>query len=89
MKSLPSSSFAVALFGAMSLALFTHASSSRAATTEPVRLHLDVDRGVLPADTTEHAVVKVGLDCDRPPRRDLRPPVNIALVIDRSGSMSG
>jgi Ca-activated chloride channel family protein len=34
-------------------------------------------------------VVKIGLDCVRPPRHGLRPPVNIALVIDRSGSMSG
>jgi Ca-activated chloride channel homolog len=43
----------------------------------------------LPAETTEKAVVKIGLDCIRPPRREARPPVNIALVIDRSGSMSG
>ncbi|MGH7944362.1 MAG: vWA domain-containing protein [Opitutaceae bacterium] len=79
------SSFAVALLGAMALSF----STQTAAASEPVRLHIGVDRTVLPAETTERAVVKVGLDCERPIRRDLRPPVNIALVIDRSGSMSG
>jgi Ca-activated chloride channel family protein len=54
-----------------------------------VRLHIDVDRTVLSAETMEKAVVKVGLECVPLPRRDLRPPVNLALVIDRSGSMSG
>jgi Ca-activated chloride channel family protein len=55
----------------------------------PVRLTLDVDRTVLPAGSTERAVLKVGLDCIRLPQRSARPPVNLALVIDRSGSMSG
>jgi Ca-activated chloride channel family protein len=58
-------------------------------TTEPIRLTVDVDRTVLPAESTERAVVKIGLDCIRLPRRDTRPPVNLALVIDRSGSMEG
>ncbi|MBI2517380.1 MAG: VWA domain-containing protein [Opitutae bacterium] len=58
-------------------------------TAEPVRLQIDLDRAILPAGTTEHAVVKIGLDCLRPPRHGTRPPVNLSLVIDRSGSMSG
>lgn len=81
--------FAVALLGALSLALTARPTVAREAADETVRVHVDVDRSVLPADTTERAVVKIGLDCERPVRRDLRPPVNIALVIDRSGSMSG
>ncbi len=80
---------AVALLGATSLALSAQKSAAGPASADPVRLHLDVDRAVLPAETTEKAIVKIGLDCARPPRRDLRPPVNIALVIDRSGSMAG
>ncbi|HYC72731.1 MAG TPA: VWA domain-containing protein [Opitutaceae bacterium] len=55
----------------------------------PVRLRVDLDREVLPADSTERAVVKIGLDCVKLPPRAGRPPVNLALVIDRSGSMSG
>jgi Ca-activated chloride channel family protein len=81
---------AVALGGAMSL---TFASRTENADThesgEPVRLRVDVDRTVLPAGSTEKAIVKIALDCLPPPRRHLRPPVNLALVIDRSGSMSG
>lgn len=56
---------------------------------DPVRLRVEVDREVLPAEVRERAIVKIGLDCVRPSRRDQRPPVNLALVIDRSGSMSG
>src|SRR5688500_14774623 len=82
-------SFATALLGALSLVPSTQSALARNAEDEPVRVHVDIDRSVLPADTRERAVVKIALDCDRPVRRDLRPPVNIALVIDRSGSMSG
>ena len=76
-----SSFCAAALLGAVSLFAKSY--------PEPVRLRVDVDRAILPSDTVERAVVKIALDCLRPPRRDLRPPVNLALVIDRSGSMGG
>lgn len=74
--------FAAALLGVASL--FATSSSG-----DSVTLRIDVDRAVLPADSTERAIVKIGLDGIRLPRRDRRPPVNLALVIDRSGSMSG
>src|SRR5260221_357128 len=84
------STFAVALIGAMSPALFaTSIVRQPDANTEPIRLHVDVDRAVLPGETVKKAITKIGLETDRIPRRDLRPPVNIALVIDRSGSMAG
>jgi Ca-activated chloride channel family protein len=72
---------ATALIGAVSL----FAQSAAA----PVRLHLAVDREVLAAETVERAIIKIGLDCLPPSARGQRPPVNLALVIDRSGSMSG
>ena len=34
-------------------------------------------------------MVKVTLEAPPPPSRDERPPVNLCLVLDRSGSMSG
>ncbi|RXK55567.1 VWA domain-containing protein [Oleiharenicola lentus] len=73
--------FAVALTGATLL------SAKQAA--QPVRVTVDLDRTVLPANEANRSVVKIGLDCLRPPGREARPPVNLALVIDRSGSMSG
>ncbi len=83
-------SVALALVAA-TLPLLKSSSAAPARHTDvgPVRLHLDVDRTVLPSGTTEKAIVKIGLDCLPPPRHGLRPPVNLALVIDRSGSMAG
>ena len=81
---------AVALAGAMSLAVSARSKTPATDTVaESVRLHLDVDRAVLPSDTIERAVIKIALDGMRIPRGALRPPVNLALVIDRSGSMAG
>ncbi len=78
---LPHLLFAVALTGATLL------SAKQAA--QPVRVTVDLDRTVLPANEANRSVVKIGLDCLQPPRREGRAPVNLALVIDRSGSMSG
>lgn len=57
-------------------------------TSPEVTCRVEVDRGVLPADTASRAVIKVTLDAPPPPRAE-RPAVNLCLVLDRSGSMSG
>ena len=77
---------AAALCSAASLAACAAPSTD---SGEPIHLRIDVDRNVLPCDTPERAVVKICLDGMKLPRRDRRPPVNLALVIDRSGSMAG
>lgn len=77
---------AAALLGAV---LNLSAKSQYLGDTDAVHVRLDVDRTVLPADTTEKAVVKISLDGVRQRRAEKRPPVNLAIVIDRSGSMSG
>lgn len=86
MKSHFYSLFAAALVSVGSLG---SAMVCEAAAADPVHLRIDVDRGVLAADIVERAVVKIALDGMKLPRGEVRPPVNLALVIDRSGSMSG
>jgi Ca-activated chloride channel family protein len=85
MKTTLFSLFAAALVGAVSFV----ALSAKTTANEAVQLRLDLDRSVLPAGSTEKAVIKICLDGVRLPRPEARPPVNLSLVIDRSGSMSG
>lgn len=64
-------------------------SAKSPSTDQPVRLRIELDRPMLPVGGREKAIVKVAFDCVRPPRAETRTPVNLTLVLDRSGSMSG
>jgi Ca-activated chloride channel family protein len=50
---------------------------------------MELDREILPAGTRDTAVIKVAIDGARLARAETRPPVNLCIVLDRSGSMSG
>ena len=59
------------------------------ATSQAVRCSAEIDRSVLYADKEQRAVIKITLDAVEAPSDANRPPVNLCLVLDRSGSMSG
>ena len=54
-----------------------------------VKCGLSLDRTILPAGLSQKTVIKVNLDVPVIPIEVSRPPVNLTLVLDRSGSMSG
>lgn len=61
-----------------------------AAWAKPVNCRIELDRSVLPAQSKpQTAILKVTLDGVRPETVTERPPVNLTIVLDRSGSMSG
>lgn len=59
------------------------------AATPLVNCVVDLDRGLLTAGSAQTAVIRVNLDAQLRDDRMERPPVNLVLVIDRSGSMAG
>ena len=50
---------------------------------------IESERGVLPANQTAKTVLKITLGAPPAPSGISRPPVNLCIVMDRSGSMSG
>jgi Ca-activated chloride channel family protein len=83
---------ALAALGLCSGALLLSAKPAAPASpssSEPVNLRIELDRPVLPSDSRETVIVKVALDGVRPAKVVRRAPINLALVIDKSGSMSG
>ncbi|WP_300465159.1 VWA domain-containing protein [Desulfobacula sp.] len=50
---------------------------------------VETDRAVLLAGDAQNIVLKITLDAPTPPLHRKRPPVNLALVLDQSGSMKG
>ncbi|MCP4128169.1 MAG: VWA domain-containing protein [Gammaproteobacteria bacterium] len=59
------------------------------APTQKVQLNLDLGQNILPADKGQKSYMKIGLEGFLIPTRKHRPPINVALVLDRSGSMRG
>jgi len=59
------------------------------AAPDTVSCRVETDRSVLLAGDPQNVVLKVTLDAPRAPVEADRPRVNIALVLDRSGSMGG
>ena len=72
--------------GAVALVALCGATGGVAA--EKVTCRVELDRGVLPAGSAQKAVIKITLDAPAAPKTE-RPPVNLAIVLDRSGSMGG
>jgi len=82
--------WALAITGTAFITVGTFATPAVARTADgKVHCRIELDRGVLPADVTRRAILKVTLDAPPPPVYRERPPVNLAIVLDRSGSMSG
>jgi len=54
-----------------------------------VMCRLKTDRDIFPAGKPQNIVLKISLDAPLAPANTQRPAVNIALVLDRSGSMNG
>ena len=56
---------------------------------DPIKCRVELDRSVLPAKSPQNVIVKVTLDAEKPDERihpEKRPKINLALVLDRSGS---
>ena len=59
------------------------------AATNPVKCRVELDRNVLPAKNPQNVIIKVTLDAEKPEIKTNRPRINLSIVLDRSGSMSG
>jgi Ca-activated chloride channel family protein len=73
----------------IALLIAAAALAAPAAQAATLTCRVDLDREILPAETATRAVLKVTLDVARLESDKKRPPVNVALVLDRSGSMGG
>lgn len=65
------------------------ASANAKAYTEILHVDAALDRPVVPANQAENVVVQIKIRPELVPSDRERPPVNLSLVLDRSGSMSG
>lgn len=59
------------------------------AAPDRVTCRIEFDRAVLTAETVQRAVMKISLQAAEAPSANERPPINLTVVLDHSGSMSG
>jgi len=62
---------------------------SMASIDSLVKCRVETDRRLLPTDETQNVIVKVTLDAPKPAETTSWPAVNLSIVLDRSGSMTG
>ncbi len=79
------------LFSATSILtiLFFYESALAFRPVPKVKCIIETDRAILPAGDVQNAIIKITLDAPPAPTNISRPPVNLSIVLDRSGSMSG
>jgi len=75
----------------IALIIFVTMAGGVRAGIEPSRLicRVETERAVLPAGGSQNVVLKITLDAPPSQAHIKRPPVNLALVLDQSGSMNG
>ncbi|MBF0224949.1 MAG: VWA domain-containing protein [Desulfobacterales bacterium] len=54
-----------------------------------IKCRVETDKGILPTGRPQRTIIKVSLDAPPPSYIKERLPVNLSIVLDRSGSMSG
>lgn len=77
------------VFFGLCLGLYFVTTATAGVSESGVKCRVELDRGILPVGGNQKAVVKVTLDAPSPPEKNKRPAVNLAIVLDRSGSMGG
>jgi Ca-activated chloride channel family protein len=82
------SRLALAAAAGLSLLTFAPAFSASALAAE-IQLQADLGHSVLSTRKTDRTYLRLSLKTLAGIRAEKRPPINVALVIDRSGSMSG
>lgn len=80
---------ACVLTAATSSVVASPAAAPGARSAAQVRLNVEVAQPVVAAFAAQKNYLKVGLTGFQPRKRDHRSPVNLAIVLDRSSSMSG
>ena len=79
----------ITLISAVSIGWFLDAVPASGISDPQVICRVEIDRKVLPVNGSQRGIVKVTLDAPPPPESKVRPAVNLAIVLDRSGSMTG
>jgi Ca-activated chloride channel family protein len=69
--------------------LLTNSTAWAKTEQNKVLVRLETDRAVLPAGDSQNVILKITLDAPSTPAHIKRPRVNLALVLDQSGSMNG
>jgi len=80
---------AIAVVGVLLVGWIAVPSAIARSASPSVQCLVELDKDVLYAGGPQKVIVKVTLDAPPPPERTDRPPVNLAIVLDRSGSMTG